>query len=417
MKVVILGGGISGLSLGFWLKPFCDVVVLEKESQVGGWLQSHDQGGFLFDKGPRTFRLSPIFIDLIQALGLESEMILSAPGARKRYLFQEGRLKALSKWMLLPALLREWRIPPYEGEETIGAFARRRLGDKWAETLFDPLTLGVYGGDMEQLSMNACFPALKKWELQYGSLARGFWREFKAHPLFSFREGSGVLTRTLAARLGDSLKMNQTVLKVNCRKEGVTVVTSERSYCADYVVSSLPPPMLLSLFPHLDSILSQFKMGSLQVATCGFDKPVLPVKGFGYLVPTHEQESLMGCLFDSEIFPQHNRQSNETRLTMMMRPVDDPEGVVQDVLKRHLHIHMSPQFLHVTRARDAIPQLQLGHSEKVKQLKEMASCHYPRLYLAGNYLKGVSVADALGTAQELVELVKKISIVEITNRL
>ena len=79
--------------------------------------------------------------------------------------------------LLIPALLREWRAPPLEKEETIYDFAVRRFNPNVASLFFDPMTLGIYAGDIRELSMAACFPALKKWELEYGSLAKALLKK------------------------------------------------------------------------------------------------------------------------------------------------------------------------------------------------------------------------------------------------
>lgn len=404
MKVVILGGGVSGLSLAFWLQKFCEVVVLEKEEQAGGWLQTEQSSGFLFDKGPRTFRYVPIFQTLIEELKLSTEVIFSAPSARNRYLFQKGKLSPISKWKLLPSLLKEWNVSSDDAEETIADFATRRFGKEVAETIFDALCLGVYGGDMHALSVNACFPTLKGWELKYGSVVKGFLKEFKSTPLFSFKGGSGILTQTLADRLGDSLKKNQTVTQVEFHNQKVTVVTSEKHYHADYVISALPPPAVIPLFPHLTAHVSQLNMQSLNIISCGFDKKVLPVTGFGYLVPSREKEEVLGCVFDSEIFPQHNSHTEQTRLTVMMRDTKDPVQTVQDALKRHLKVEAPPDWIHIRQAPHAIAQFELGHQAWATQLQKKAQFHYPRLFLTGNFLKGVSVAECLTSAQQLAQL-------------
>ena len=63
--IVVLGGGITGLSSAFHLArkfPTTKVTLIEGSSRVGGWLDSNrvDMGGgtVLLERGPRTLRSS-----------------------------------------------------------------------------------------------------------------------------------------------------------------------------------------------------------------------------------------------------------------------------------------------------------------------------------------------------------------------
>ncbi len=58
--IVILGAGISGLSLAWVLKslnlPF---IILEKQEKSGGVIRGESLEGFTLDLGPQTFMLEP----------------------------------------------------------------------------------------------------------------------------------------------------------------------------------------------------------------------------------------------------------------------------------------------------------------------------------------------------------------------
>ena len=55
--VVILGAGISGLSLGWFLRQrhgdHLKITIIEKEARAGGWIETKKVGHFLFEQGPR----------------------------------------------------------------------------------------------------------------------------------------------------------------------------------------------------------------------------------------------------------------------------------------------------------------------------------------------------------------------------
>jgi protoporphyrinogen oxidase len=57
-SIIILGAGLTGLShaYGALKKGRCLVIIIERESKVGGLMRSFDFNGFLFDFGPHIFR-------------------------------------------------------------------------------------------------------------------------------------------------------------------------------------------------------------------------------------------------------------------------------------------------------------------------------------------------------------------------
>ena len=185
-KIIIAGGGISGLTARYYLSkkyPDAEITLYEKSDRLGGCVQS-DKKSFFFEKGPRTFRASRSdeLIKLIKELQIEEEIVYSSKESQRRYLLKDQKLQPLRKVMLkmIPALLKEWRQPyPWGEDESIETFVKRRLGSYAAETLFDPLTLGIFAGDMRKLSIRSCFPELKALEMEYGSLTKGLFKSKK----------------------------------------------------------------------------------------------------------------------------------------------------------------------------------------------------------------------------------------------
>ena len=81
-KFAIIGSGISGLSLAWYLSRKIDpkqIVLIEKDSKLGGWIDTTKEDGFLFERGPRTFRPSKSkeLIELIEDVGMASEKFVN----------------------------------------------------------------------------------------------------------------------------------------------------------------------------------------------------------------------------------------------------------------------------------------------------------------------------------------------------
>ncbi len=346
MKVLILGGGITGLSAAWFLShqhPNAQITLLEKTNRLGGWIRTCHEGGFLFEQGPRTFPLSrsPHLLALIRDLGLP--ILSSAP--QKRYLFHRGKLRALGTFIprLIPYLIRELFISPSNApDESIYDFAARRFSPSIAETLFDPLTLGIYAGDIRKLSLRSCFPILYQWEREKGSLLRGLCSAAKqTKGLFTIQEGMESLVHALKQQLAIDIVLNCSVEKIDVCK----VHAGGKVWEADHVISALPPSL---------------PMKSVWVVNLAFEGDVLPKKGYGYLVPSRAGQTVLGVLFDSSIFPQQNTRG-ETRLTVMLRAEEpEPLQTALSALHRHLGLATRPIYSSALFAQNAIPQFEVG---------------------------------------------------------
>src|SRR5262249_3974869 len=230
---VIIGAGISGLVVAHRLKIMGrDLLLIESADRAGGVIQSCDAEGFLIESGPNSLRGAHEILDLVEELNLTEELITADPRA-PAYVYAGGRLHAVP--MSPPALVKTKLIStsaklrllgePFvkarreSGEESVASFVRRRLGDEILERLVAPFLSGVYAGDPEELSVQACFPRLGGVESEAGGIAGGALRaarksrgrqdkakrSLRPYRLCSFRRGLSVLPEALSESLGERL--------------------------------------------------------------------------------------------------------------------------------------------------------------------------------------------------------------------
>ncbi|MBS3903981.1 MAG: protoporphyrinogen oxidase [Simkania sp.] len=427
-RVIILGAGISGLSAAFALRNTHEVIVLEQSSKVGGWLETIDQQGFLFETGPRTFRYgsSLDLLSLVKELGLEKELIFSREEAKQRFLFFQGcleqvptRLVSMIRSPLMKgvwgSLLTEWNRAQCLEDETLWQFAERRFGRSIAERFFDPLSIGIYAVSSEQISAKACFPRLKEMERTHGSitkaLIRTLGRKQKKHAsspgLFSFRSGVQTLVTALAHALHGNLYLGHTVQSIFQDKQGVRVTTSLGVFEGDYLISALPPAVMGQLLiesnPKIANSLRNIPMTSLTMVQLGYQGDLLRQKGFGLLVPSIEKQPLLGVVFDSSIFAEHNR-GEQTRLTVMLPPTEEAIPLATQWVQQHLGITRSPDLITMRQCAKAIPLLQVGHQERMAKVFEIMKHETPNMFLVGNYIQGASVNDCIASSMKVVRL-------------
>jgi len=436
VKIAVLGAGISGLASAWFLQQKygsqAEVIVFEKESRAGGWIQTIHQDGFLFDQGPRSCRASgtgAATLELVEALGLRDQVICSSPSAHTRYVYEGGRLNRLpggilpllaSSWLpvAIKALWRDWRAPPgTEPDESIASFIERRLGCEVVERLIDPLTAGIYAGNVHELSIRSCFPTFYEWEQTHGSLLKGalakkkapseasLWvRSIQKNGLFSFKKGMEGLTQALASRL--DVRYGMPVMGLTAEPEGCRLTFSDGScFEADRVVSTLPATALSRLLPLMPSL----PMASVTVVNLGYRQTVLKHEGFGYLIPSREKEPLLGVVWDSSVFPQQNAP-DQTRLTVMMKAdpeKGDPIDLIKETLGRQMGITAEPAVVAVRHAYQAIPHYPIGYFDNIHAFKQLCQKGFPRLQLSGTPFHGVSVNDCIHAAGVASEVCKK----------
>ena len=195
--VIVVGGGIAGLSVAYELaRSAASFVLLEAALRPGGVILSEEIDGYTIDGGPDALLVQkPDGIRLCEELGLGSRLVSTKP-PRLAFIQRSGRLHPLPAasvlgiptrvWPFLRSGLFTWRgkarmaaelfVPPRkaDGDESIGAFITRRFGDEAARYLAEPLLAGIHAGDVDRLSLRALFPRFADAEKKHGSLLRAF---------------------------------------------------------------------------------------------------------------------------------------------------------------------------------------------------------------------------------------------------
>jgi len=441
-KTIVIGAGIAGLSAALKLKSRgVNVSLFEQSSQVGGYLRTLKQDGYLLELGPNTFlNSSESLWRLAESVGLEKEKITAEPKTgKKRFIFageklhvvpagpkilfssvmsMGGRLRLLKEPFVRPFEINP-KVPQYD--EPLAMFVRRRFGSEALEKLVTPFVSGIYAGDPEKLSLKAVFPRLGQIEEKYGSVLKGMRElkgEIKSSGLGSFRGGMGDLIKAVESNLAGEIIKNARVTDVE-PLNGAYLVKYEqdgelkktlvkRLICA---VPAYAASRILSGFSdELSELLSGIKYAPVVVVHTGFKKKDVrhALNGFGCLVPRGERVRLLGSLWTSSLFPNRAPDGN-VLLTNFLGGCLDPEAIdltnddimrvlSQDLLKL-LYIKSSPNFACITRYSHAIAQYNVGHIRRINRIKELVE-KFEGLYLTGSYFTGISVASTIEHAEK-----------------
>lgn len=413
-KIAIIGAGISGLSLAYYLKkhkPDFQVSVFEKDARCGGVIDSHFVHGHFFEKGPRTFPCARAkeLLELIKELGLEEDILFSSEESKNRYLCYQGRLEKIPTTPkeilfspltkgLFSGLMRDLFAKRGGEDETIQAFFYRRIGKRLTDQLIDPMVLGIFAGDINTLSLLSTFPSLKRLEERYRSLTLGLLLKEKKKEkggLFTLKRGLISLIEALVAHSNATLHLGEEVIGLEIREDKALLQTQKREALFDQVYITTPFHACQKLLPPCYSPYFA-KIGSRSLTTVNMvyeGKKPLIAKGFGCLAPSKEKEPFLGITFDSELFKEQNSSQGEIRITAMLKGGDlTPEITAEKTAFKYLKINNLKHYF-VNRYPETIAAPLPGHFTLMQNLQKALESTPIRLH--GTYLTGPSITNCI----------------------
>ena len=433
-RVLVIGGGISGLATAWWLSRLgIPVELWEAAGRAGGKIRSRRTGGYLCEQAAGLLvNFRPEVDQLVREAGLEPARRGRSDDLR-RYVLHGGALAEVP--MRLPAmalsplwslrgklrLLAEVAIPREPAEdESVARFIRRRLGAEILETAIDPFVSGTLAADPEQASADAVLPRLKALEHRYGSITLGMLvnrvlkrRRANRADTFSFQGGMGALIQALAANPGIRLRTGVRALGLErmangWRVEGEADGKRIRAEAAQLLISTPADEAARLLSPldrRLANLLSGIDYAPLAVVHLGMrrDRVRHPLDGTGFLVPRRARCGFNGNLWMSTLFPGR-APAGRVLLTSYLGGVRDPgaaersdrqlQGQLLRDLAPLLGLTGDPEYLRVDRHPRGLPLYHGDYQQRCREITRLAAVQ-PGLHLGANYLGGVSVRERL----------------------
>jgi len=442
-EIIVIGGGIAGLAAARALRRAGhQVSVLESGDRPGGVIRSSRRDGFLREHAANGFLgAEDGAVALAAELGVAVEEASSS--AKKRWIWVDGALRTvpggpvalfnndLLTWRgRLAAFGEPFRPTGVGGDETVAEFARRRLGDEVARKLVEPMVTGIFAGDAEKLSLPAAFPRLAELDVRgglvRGTLAgmaerlgerrRGKKRPPGARRIHAPTAGVEALVRALADELGAALRTGTAVaaLSVDGGRPQVRLADGS-ALTADQVVLAIPAwaaaPLVADAAAELAEVLRSMPYAPVAVVHLGYERGDVPhpLDGFGFLVAAGEQLRVLGCVFDSILWPGRAPEG-KVLLRCVLGGARDPDAIglsdedlvtaARRDLKRVIGVDHKPVHVHVVRHAHGIAQYNLGHLERVARAEELA--RPLGLVLAGSAYHGVAVNSLVADAARVV---------------
>ena len=369
-NVIIIGGGISGLSTAYHLQESArasglpvSYTLIEGENRLGGKIITEQVDGFTVEGGPDCFlRQKPWASELSHKLGLGDDLMGTNDERRKLFVVNKRRLTPLPDGVMLiiptriapfvTSTLISWSgkmrmgmdllIPPRKsnGDESIANFVRRRLGEEALEKIAEPLLSGIHVSDPEDQSLLATFPRFRDLELKYGNLIFGMLAQMRAaqkatptNPTPVAQNTPSSLFITLKNGLGQVINALENQLMDGQIVKGTKVVSVERTADGSYMVETqdgrkfvgcavvLATPAYISadllngIAPELSTRLKTIRYVTTATISLGYARSELnhALHGFGFVVPRRERKEkhvVTACTWTSTKFNHRVAEEN-----------------------------------------------------------------------------------------------------------
>lgn len=397
-RVAVVGAGISGLVVAYRLaNAGIDVILHEAGTRPGGKVSTSPLAGRLVDEGADAFLVrEPALANLCRELGLDDQLVAPATG-RAAILAPEGLrwlpgghllgvpfdLDALAASGLVSAeavarAAADLTAPADspDGDESVGALVRRRLGDEVFERMTDPLLSGINAGTADELSLQAGLPRLAEAARGNPSLMTAIRAHLAMHPpapgepvFLSPASGTGAIVDALMMRLAPAIRL-------------ASPVTTLAALDADTVVLATPAfvsaELLAATAPRAGALAATIPYASVTVVSAAFAPgAVAHFDGSGFLVPRSSGLLMTACSFASTKWA-HLGADGTTIVRISAGRIDDdrPDHLDDDALAAALLSELdavapasaAPAEVRVTRWPRSLPQYRVGHGGLVNAL-------------------------------------------------
>jgi oxygen-dependent protoporphyrinogen oxidase len=435
--VVVVGGGIAGMAAAHRLqRAGADVILLEKQERLGGIVETIIDDGFVIEGGPDSFVTAKgSVLQLATELGLEDEVIASNPESQGSYVWWDGRLHPLPGGLLLmvpsrlgPFLgssLLSWRgkiralkdlaLPRSGaiGDESLGSFVRRRLGEEVLERIAEPLVAGIHAADPETMSLQASFPRFLDMEAEHRSLILAARRlgarrgsEGVGSHFSSFRLGMGQLVQALVSALHTvDVRTGAAVAGLETTSDGYVVSLTEGTRISTTaVVLAVPAPVASRLLQPVSDEAAGHIAGIDQVTnqavTLAFRTDQLPpISGSGFVVPSGRGPRIRGVSYLSRKWAGRVPDDGFALLRVF-----SPAGTVEDApvetaraeISATIGVVAEPVRSWVRTHRQGLHRYTLGHPERIAKAERALEAS-PGIALAGAGFYGVGLNECIAS--------------------
>lgn len=378
--IIIIGGGISGLSLAHYCaRDGLSTLVIEKGKTTGGCFNSRRfDSGFWLELGAHTcYNSYRNFLGIIEDCGIIDKL-----QSREKVPFKllvEGRIRSFpSELSFLELFLSVPRIFTTKKQgQSVRSYYSRIVGNRNYEKVLGPAINAVLSQRADDFPAELLF---KKRERRKDVIKK-----------YTLPGGLQTITDAIASEPGIEVRTNAEVRSMDFKNDTYSVFTSDDGFESGALALAVPPSaasdMTKDSFPELSSRLSRIKMSAVESVGVVVKKGATSVEPVAGIIPA-------SGIFYSAVSRDTVRDEDYRGFTFHFAP-----GVEQeDKLKRIRKVLGVDEFEEVVQCSAALPSPVLGHDELTADIDRLLEGK--RLLLTGNYFSGLAIEDCVSRSLE-----------------
>ena len=389
----IIGAGVSGLLIAYYLKQAGLNVTLFEKSNVGGKISTSKTNAGIAESAANAIFTNQDVMDLLNELELP---YLNSREKLKRKLWRGDKARSfpLRPWEVLRVLPGLFKRPPQDCEKiSVYDFFRPMLGNKVAYEVLSAVLGGIYATNSKNLHFKSVF----KTDC-HSKTYLGFFKQLAAS-----RKGSGHRAQSISftGGMGDFIRALEKKLEGNILKEEKISIDSSVNtiICSDAQDAA---QLLRADFPEMAKELEQISYQKVSTGTYFFKRPASELESsFGILFPPGSGFNSIGILHNSAIFEGRSQTEATRSYTFISHQDFDEQSALDDLTRLNPNEvdHKDLLIAKQTTWKRGIPLYNLARYQASAKLRSLAQDKGPGLVLFGNYVDGISIREMVSAAK------------------
>ncbi len=439
--IIIVGGGISGLSLGlFLLEKGKDAIILERNSHPGGIINTYNSGDFSFDFGANSsLEYTKEVKELTRILNLESRILHGNINEAGKYYTNQDTIHKLSHPVgaMLPSLIsfRTTLVNMMSHDSDDNNQYKQALNR--INGTSELISSGILGSEIKSPDFKT-ISKLHKWaerslDTMYSQsssvadMSAIMQQENSVKQIISFPSGISKLVRTAESRLSKRILCDADVTKVSANGNGYTIEflmgTKSCSMPASKIIFTCPAYSTESILKRLNPLqnlgLEHIKYPPMAGLTLMYPKKnvKLELDKFGFLIPDLRNEYIVGTYWNTDTFEDLVPDDNIVFTIFIHAWRLKGFGVferdkfiskAQQEFERLFHISGKPVVKRYVFWKKGLPVYETDHTKIMGNLMEFETSN-PGLYITGSYRGGFSLSQCIRQSHRLADTIAKLS--------
>jgi len=424
-EVVILGGGICGISVAYFLKKNnIDCIVLEKEKTIGGACQSQ-----YYENIPFEFLLSELKLNhesirnVFTELGLNEKIIFY-----KEELFEKLLLNEQNKTTKLPQNISQmmfsevlnWHTKfklvsntKFELNENtlVQTFFENTISSEFVSNFIQPLMFANQLGKAHETVLQQAFPVFYEQYNKDHNLRHclPLLMYENAHEIY-LHGGIQTLLYNIFHEIINEVQTDCEVRIVSYDNEKYVVQCNDVNFTCNYLINTLPRAASINVLQFdkdLTDALERLNFYKKIIAHFWVkkSKTIFP-KAFGMFNNGKDDHKFESLFFYNHIF--ENKKNN----VKCIMNYEKNEAILKDETNAKYYIHKQLYQLFgiekiknisVEKWEEANPVLDKNFVDFQKFLQQLKAIKYGNFYSISNYTNALSISNAMAQAEKICQ--------------